>query len=255
MASPPLLRGRSLPRRGDVGLSVVTPLDVDPDATGFLEDPGGVERVEYRRRSPASPRTYRGAFLASLLIAALLAVVWAAPVQALESLSTGLAWLERHDSERERAVLTTALAALALLLYVVAWGRATSRRRPVRLAGGRGRIAIEEVEARLRAALQERADIRTARVEVENRHRGGLAVVARLAVSADARLTETIEAATELAEDVIHEGLGVPMAAPPSLELQYEELDLRAGRGDGRRAARGRTAAGSRGERDGAGAA
>jgi hypothetical protein len=110
----------------------------------------------------------------------------------------------------------------------------------VRLPGESGTIAVTEIESRLDAMLRERHDVVAVETSVENRHRRGLLVAARIAVTPDARLDETIAAAGLLAEAFAHDRLGLPLAAPPRFALRYEELDLRAGRTDDLRANRAR---------------
>jgi hypothetical protein len=78
--------------------------------------------------------------------------------------------------------------------------------------------------------------VRAAHVEVQNLHRRGLAVSATLEVASQARLAQTIDAAAALAEAIVHEEIGVRMWAPPLLDLRYDELDLKAGQANGRRA-------------------
>ncbi len=204
-----------------------------------------------RRR--ALPGALRGPLLVTALVAAALAVTWAASVPALAAAASAVAWLRSRDDGSGRAALTVVLAAGAALAFVVAWARATAPRRPVRLAGGRGRIAIGEVEDCLQAMLLERPDLVAASVEVENRHRRGVWVSARLDVTPDARLEDTIDAATHAVEELVYRRLGLDLAGPPRFDLRYDELDLRAGRAHDFGAPRGRPDDGGRRHRDIAG--
>ena len=121
---------------------------------------------------------------------------------------------------------TTLIAAAALLGYLAVWARTTAPRRAVRLAGGRGTIAVDVLAGRLRLALLERPDVREAGVRVDNLRGRGVRVAAVLAVTADARLAETAEGAAEAIERSLSAAAGVPLAEPPALELRYDELIL-----------------------------
>jgi hypothetical protein len=96
----------------------------------------------------------------------------------------------------------------------------------VRLAEGRGTIAVDVLAERLRLAILERPDVEDAGVRVDNLRGKGVRVVAVLAVTANARLTETAEAAIAAIEQALDERAGVALAEPPALELRYEELIL-----------------------------
>lgn len=177
---------------------------------------------------------YRPALLVAALAAALIALTWLAPLEAINASNQATDWLERHADVTGQAVATIALAAIGLLAIVGAWARATSWRRPVRLPAG-GRIEVAEIERRLAGLLEERPDIVRAEVRVDNLHRRGLRLATRLHVAPDANLTSAIHAVSEAAELLLHGRLLVRLSSPPSVELKFDELDLRAGRVNGRR--------------------
>ncbi|MQA00452.1 MAG: hypothetical protein GEU80_14175 [Dehalococcoidia bacterium] len=200
-----------------------------PHATTRIDDAGGGGLGAVRLPSPRLARAhpYRLPSLVALLCVAAIAATWLASAEVIAALRDAVAWLEARDTVQGRAFASVGLAALGALGVVLAWGRTTSPRRPVQLAGGRGTIEVDEVTGRLRAMLLERPDVRGARVAVENRQRRGVLVVAEVDVTPDARLRETLEAAHGLAERLFHEQLGVRMIAAPAIELHYEELELR----------------------------
>lgn len=165
------------------------------------------------------------ATVVALLAALAIALIWTRQPLVIEAGDDLLGWLRTSD-DRARAVATTVLAAAALLGYLAVWARASSPRRAVRLADGRGTIAVDVLARRLRLALLERADVQEAGVRVDNLRRRGVRVAAVLAVTADARLAETTAGAAAAIERVLTDGVGVPLAEPPTLELRYEELIL-----------------------------
>jgi hypothetical protein len=201
---------------------------LEPERTAVEDlDPAPVisSPARVRREHP-----YRGAVLLALVLLALAAVMLVAAAEVLRGIEQGVGWLLAWDNEYRRVLVATALIALAILALIVAWGRATSRRRPVRLSAGRGRIAVDAIASQLRAAIEAHPDIRRAEVQVENRHRSGLRVDVRLHVGAQARIDDTLDAVDDAAEEIVQRRLGVALDGAPLVDVTYEELDLRAGR-------------------------
>lgn len=209
------------------------------------------EPVPFRPALPATPITFlslrvrRGGYARPtiaivLFCAAVIAVTWLWSTPVLNALGGIIDLARRNDDGRGRLLATTVMGAGGALAVTVAWGLATRLTRPVRLASGRGTIAVEEIAERLRAMLIERSDIVAAEALVENRHRSGLRVTAWLEVTPQAHLLEVTDAVSEYGELLLHERLGVPMSEPPQVHLTYRELDLtarrahdRSDRGDG----------------------
>ena len=188
-------------------------------------------------RDPDTRRDLRRATLFAVLADAAVVLTWTAPVPVLDAavaLTAAIATWLRHADGSERAMVTTVLAALAALRYVAVWARASSERRPVRLAGGLGTVSVDELAARLRATLLRRPDVRDAQVRVENLHRRGVRVAARIEVTPDARLTETARACAARIERAVAARAGVKLAGAPDIMLRYDELVLRPRRGSSR---------------------
>lgn len=171
-------------------------------------------------------RPFAYAALVAAAAAVLLAVTWGASDLALQGIAQGAAWLQTRNDLAARASLSVVLVATAALAFVVAWSRATDPRRPVRVPGGRGTIAVDEVAAWIRDAVEERTDVRGVSIAVQSQGKG-VRVAARIAVTADARLQETSKGARAAIEQVLATQVGVPLVADPIVELRYEELRLR----------------------------
>lgn len=176
----------------------------------------------------------------TLVAAAAVALAWTAPAAAIGALDRAVAvldnaagWAGRHNDPTGRAVFTTLAVALVALAFVAAWHRASSPRRAVRVAGGRGTIPVDELASCLSAAASDAADVRDATVQVENRHRRGVAVAVTLKVTAEARLQAATAGATARIEAVLAERVGVPLAQPVAVRLRYRELRLHPRRTDG----------------------
>lgn len=182
-------------------------------------------------RSPRGARwgAYRGALLLAFACAAAVAVTWAADEAVLRGVRDGAGWALERTDDRAQSIATVVFASVATLGFVAAWGRATHPRRAVRLSDGRGTMAVDEIAGALRESLLERADIRSAEVRVENRHRHGIRVHAWLRVTRDARIDEVLEAVDRAAEALARR-LGMTLTELPLVDVRYDELDLRAGR-------------------------
>jgi hypothetical protein len=190
-----------------------------------LESPPARRRVARPKRLDG----YRGAILFAAILGGLIAVIWVAPLTTLDASAEAIAQLKAGLTPTSQAVVSTALGALALLALVTAWGRKTALGRPVSLPAG-GQIEVDEIARRLERIIEERDDVSRAEVQVDNLHRRGLRVSARIHVTSDANLTGAIEAVSEAAELLLHGHLLVRLSSPPSVELHFDELDLRSGR-------------------------
>jgi hypothetical protein len=173
------------------------------------------------------PRAYRAPVLGALLAVAAIAVAWLAPGVALDGAERALGGARAHDDATGRAVLSTLLAATALLLLVARWGVRSSPRQALRLPDGAGRLAVSELAALLEQELTASDAVEAAHVRVENHHRRGVVVEAVVEVKPEARLSDAgAEARARLAE-VVEGRVGRALAAPPRVELRYRELRLR----------------------------
>ncbi len=180
----------------------------------------------------ATRRHLRTATLVALMAAAAIALVWLRPPAAIEGAADSLTWW-RTAGDGGRAVVTTALVAIAMLGYVAVWMLATAPRRPVRLPDNRGTITVDELAHRLRASLLEHPHVQDAGVRVDNRHRRGVGVNVVLELTAHALLAEASEDAAVAVRLFVEQDAGLGLSAAPSITLQYEELILGARAGDG----------------------
>ena len=190
---------------------------------------------ELNRPRVARRHGYRGALLFAALMAGLAALAWGASTEALRAASYAVDWLGAHATTRGRMLATVLCAAAAALALIGAWGRETAERRPVRLAGGRARMAVDEVAATVRDALLDDTTLADAAVRVQNLHWRGLRVTVRADLRPQARVDDTVEAVDRVVAEIVEGELGSRLAARPAVDVRYRELDLRLGRAhDGR---------------------
>jgi len=178
-------------------------------------------------RQLAAGHPFRAATVAALLLAAGAVLVWTAPQPALDGATRTIAWLGHREDTAGRAIATTVLAALAAVGYVLAWARATSPRRAVRIGDGNGTIPVEDLAEALRGTVLEQPDVSEALVRVDNLHRRGLRVALLLDVTPQARLADTASSASARIEEALRQRSGLQLAEPPAIQLRYRELILR----------------------------
>jgi hypothetical protein len=160
--------------------------------------------VEYRAPRSSRLRVLRGPLLLTLACGALIAATW-------------LAW----------GAVMDAVAAGAVLGFVVSWPRSTRPRRAVRLSDDRGRMAVDDIAGQLRASILELDEIRDAEVRVENRGGSRVRVRAWLRVSSEARIDDVLDEVDAAADWLVHHRLGLLLSEPPLADVKYDELDLR----------------------------
>jgi len=172
---------------------------------------------------------YRGALGFAMLMGLFLSVTWFAPLETLRSISEATAWLELRATTGGRATASTIFIAAGALGLAIAWARATALNRPIRLPSG-GRITVNDLSSQLESLFLESEAVHRAEVRVDNLHRRGVRVVARLHVASHADLNRTVEAVCEQTEWFLHAHLLVRLSSIPSVQLSFDELNLRAGR-------------------------
>ena len=211
-----------------------------PDDSALDEEPAGgrefipiafdtIDDAAYTYVAPRPGRMarYRVPLVATLLGGALIAATWLTWTPTLEGIADGAGRLADQRDGRAQWSATVGIAALGLLVWAGAWGRATHPRRPVRLSGGRGRIAVDAIAGGLRTALLDIPEVREAEVRVENRRRGRVLVRAWLRVTPQARIDDMLDDVDGTAEWLVEEQLRLVLAEPPLVDVRYDELDLR----------------------------
>ncbi len=242
MAAPPLFRPRLLAlRRAERVRSAATstppPMAHTPFQQALRAMPSEAAPADHRPATLPHVRRehpYVGAALLALLLAGLAAAAWLRGGALADAAAQGSTWIAEHESARSRTTAAILLGTAGALTLVIAWGRATAERRPVRLAGGRGTMPVDAVERALAGALETRDDVATAAVRVRNRHRRGLAIAVDLDVRSHARIEDALDAVDATAHELVQVRMGARLAERPDVVVRYDELDLKAGRIDDR---------------------
>ncbi len=165
----------------------------------------------------------------AVVVGFLIALTWLAPIDSLAAADRAIAWLTARADTDGQLIATVVLLSVAALGFTISWARHTALARPIRLPSG-ARISIDEVAAELRDLFLQNDTVREADVRVDNLHRRGVRVATSLHVSPTADLNRTIDTVCEQAEWFLHAHLLVRLSSIPSVELTFDEIDLRAGR-------------------------
>ncbi len=170
-------------------------------------------------------RAYRAPLLLATIAPGVIALIWLASGPVLEAAARVLEVALDHDTRLGRAGATTVLVAAVLLAFVIRWGSLSSPRRPLQIPGS-VRLPVDALAALLRAEITAIDAVVAASVRIENRHRRGVAVGVFVEVGPEALLAQVGAQARELAVAAVERRLGLPLAAPPRIELRYSELRL-----------------------------
>ena len=191
---------------------------------GDAEEPG----AEYLAPRPSRLRALRGPAVLAAVCASLIVVTWVAWTPVLDAVADGASTLAGREGDGRTQISSTVLfLAVGALGFVLAWWRGTHPRRPVRLSGERGRMAVDAIAGQLRASILELDEVRDAEVRVENRGRSRVRVRAWLRVSPEARIDDVLDGVDDAADWLVHHRLGLLLSEPPLADVKYDELDLR----------------------------
>jgi hypothetical protein len=158
------------------------------------------------------------------------ALAWTIPNKTINWLADAVQWLDDHDGDTEKAILTAgavvvALAALALVVLELL-PRRKADVRVTDVEGGVATLSTAAVAQRIEDSVRQVANVADAKAFVRPR-RKGVEVDMDLHVDPDANLAEVTGAASTAARDVLSNRMHVALAAPPRTRLHYRELRLR----------------------------
>ncbi len=180
---------------------------------------------------PSRWMALRGPVGLAVVAGLLLGVTWVAWTPVLDGVSDAAAELARREGDGQTQVsVTVGLIALSLFAFIGAWWKHSHPRRPVRLADGRGTIAVDGVVGQFRVGILDLAEVFGAEVAVVYRGGGQVRVRTWLRVTAEARIDDALDGVDTAADWLVHHRLGLMLSEPPLAEVRYDELNLRAAR-------------------------
>jgi hypothetical protein len=165
---------------------------------------------------------------AGAIAAAVLA--WTIPNKTINWLADAVQWLDDHDGDTEKAILTagaviTALVSLAVLVLEL-MPRRRSDVRVSNVQGGQASLSTAAVAQRLEETMRQVPNVLDAKSYVTARRRG-IDVEMDLDVDPDANLAEVTSAAATAARDLLGNRMHVALLSDPKARLHYRELRLR----------------------------
>jgi hypothetical protein len=167
------------------------------------------------------------ALLLAFAAFAVIVLAWGAPDASIGRLQDFAQWLDEHQTTGAKLMTTLgALVIVLLALAVLVLELSPSSTQTVRVAAGdRGvaTISTEAIAERVQREVEQTPHVVASSVRVIGRRRA-VEVELDLDVDAYANLRETAMDACERARAVVHDVMGVPLAAPPRARLHYREL-------------------------------
>lgn len=161
---------------------------------------------------------------------AIAVLAWTIPDDSIDWLRDAVNWMDEHNQDTEKAILTAIAVATALIVLVVllleVWPRSKKTVTVRDLQGSAAVISTGAIAQRLEEAIRQVPHVSDVKASVEAR-RKGIEVAMDLHVDADANLAEVTDSAAEAAREVLTNRMHVALARPPHARLHYRELRLR----------------------------
>ena len=170
--------------------------------------------------------------LSVALIAAAISLItftWSIPGDSIDELGDAVNWLDRHNDDLEKALLTAVAALIGLLALIVVLIEmrppAGADVKMTDLKVGDAVLSTGAIGQRVEEAVRQVAHVVQARAAVRSK-RKGVKVALDLQVAPEANLATLTDEACEAARDVLLNRVHVALAAPPSARIHYRELRL-----------------------------
>jgi len=167
--------------------------------------------------------------IATLAIA-IVVLAWTMPEESMDGLREAVDWLQRHNQDTEKALLTTVGALVALVtLAIVALELRPGSRSDVRVTDlkvGDAVLSTAAISQRVEEAVRQVPHVADVRAPVKAKRKGVL-VSLDMYVDPEANLATVTDEACQAARDVLADRVHVALVQPPHVRLHYRELRLR----------------------------
>ena len=172
--------------------------------------------------------------LACLALAAgaisLVVLAWTIPQESIDGLRDAVDWLDEHNEDLEKALLTSGGALVAFIAVVVLAfelvPRAGADVKVTDLRVGDAVLSTLSISQRVEEAVRQVPSVTEARAGVRAKRKGVLLSL-DLRVEPEANLATVTDEACEAAQDVLMNRLHVTLVEQPRVRLHYRELRLR----------------------------
>jgi hypothetical protein len=161
---------------------------------------------------------------------AVIGLAWAAPQESIDWLADAANWLDDHNTDGTKGLITLVAALVAVAGFVVLIMELfPSNRGEVNVSGlqvGDAVLTTGAIGQRIEEAVNQVPNVSDVRATVRAK-RKGVTVALDLHVDPEANLAAVTDAACEAARDVLSDKVHVDLLAPPRARLHYRELRLR----------------------------
>jgi len=161
---------------------------------------------------------------------AVIVLAWTAPAESIDRLRDAADWLDDHNQDLEKSILTAAAAAVALVALVVVamevLPRPTGHVQVTDLQAGNAVLSTAAIGQRVEEAVNRVSHVSDVRASVKAKRKGVL-VDLDLHVDPEANLASVTDEACNAAREVLTERVHVALLRPPRARLHYRELRLR----------------------------
>ncbi len=159
--------------------------------------------------------------------ASVIVLAWAIPEDSIEGLRDAVDWLDRHNDDLEKALLTGVASLIGLLALILLFTELLPQSgADVKLTGVEGGGAVLTTNAiglRIEEAVRAVPHIAQVRAAVRKKGRG-VKVALDLHVEPEANLATVTDAACDAARDVLANRVHVDLMEPPRARIHYREL-------------------------------
>jgi hypothetical protein len=163
---------------------------------------------------------------------AVIGLAWAAPQESLDWFADAAGWLDDHNTDGTKALITFGAAlVIALALMTLVMELFPQSRREVKVTGlqvGDAVLTTQAIGQRIEEAVNQVPNVSDVRATVRAK-RKGVTVALDLHVDPEANLAAVTDAACEAAREVLTDKVHVELLAPPRARLHYRELRLKGG--------------------------
>jgi hypothetical protein len=173
--------------------------------------------------------------LAALAVA-IVVLAWTIPTESIDALRDAVDWLQEHNQDTEKALLTTIGGLdVFVILVIIAFELVPGSAREVKVTDlkvGDAVLSTASISQRVEEAVRRVPHVADVRAPVRAK-RKGVVLTLDMYVDPEANLATVSDEACQAATDVLTERVHVSLAQPPHVRLHYRELRLR-GRPTGR---------------------
>jgi hypothetical protein len=158
---------------------------------------------------------------------AIITLAWALPGESIDGLRDAVNWLDDHNQDLEKVVLTSGGAFIVLVALVVLFFEILpaqgSEVQVTDVQAGDAVLSTTAISQRIEEAVREVPQISQVRAGIRAK-RKGVIVNLDLDVDPEASLAAVSDAASEATRRVLAERVHVGLLAPPHVRLHYREL-------------------------------